>query len=85
MYKVYILYSKSSHKIYIGQTNDLEDRFRLLNLGRVRSTAPYLPWELIGYIDKPNRSESVIPERKLKNLNREDLEKFILKYFNINL
>ena len=68
-----------------SQTNDLEDRFRLHNLGRVRSTAPYLPWELIGYIDKPNRSESVIPDRKLKNLNREDLEKFILKYFNINL
>ena len=68
-----------------SQTNDLEDRFRLHNLGRVRSTAPYLPWELIGYIDKPNRSESVIPERKLKNLNREDLEKFILKYFKSNL
>ena len=68
-----------------SQTDDLDDRFRLLNLGRVRSTAPYLPRELIGYIDKPNRSESVILERKLKNLNREDLEKFILKYFNINL
>ena len=85
MYKVYILYSKSSRKIYIGQTNDLDDRFRLHNSGRVRSTAPYLSWELIGSIDKPNRSESVILERKLKNLNREDLGKFILKYFNISI
>ncbi len=73
------------NRIHIGQTNDLDVRFRLLNSGRVRSTAPYLPWELIGYIDKPNRSESVILERKLKNLNREDLGKFILKYFNISI
>ena len=51
--------------------------------GRVeKSTKPYAPWELIGFIEKNSRSEAVILEKKLKNLNTIDLKKFIIKYFN---
>jgi putative endonuclease len=52
------------------------------NSGFVKSTKPFLPWQIVGFIEKPSRSEAVILERKLKNLNTEDLKKFILKYFN---
>jgi putative endonuclease len=45
-----------------------------------KSTAPYKPWRMILFIEKVSRGEAMILERKLKNLNTEDLEKFIVKY-----
>ena len=47
------------------------------------STSPYVPWELILTIAKESRSEAMILEKKLKNLNSEDLIKFIIKYRGI--
>jgi hypothetical protein len=41
-----------------------------------------VPWEIVGFIEKESRSDATILERKLKNLNSEDLKKFILKYFD---
>ena len=35
---------------------------------------------MIGSIEKGTRSEAMILEKKLKNLNTEDLKKFILKH-----
>ena len=81
MYYVYILKSILHNKFYIGQTNNLHCRFKLHNSKKVKSTAPYCPWILIGHLSKDSRSASIILERKLKNLNREDLIKFIDKYF----
>ncbi|MCB0819876.1 MAG: GIY-YIG nuclease family protein [Bacteroidetes bacterium] len=80
MYQVYILFSKQNNRYYIGQTADLPARLERHNSGLVPSTRPYLPWDLLLNIPKPNRSEAVILERKLKNLNSEDLKKFIEKY-----
>jgi putative endonuclease len=45
-----------------------------------KSTAPYIPWVKVLVIEKPTRSEAMILEKKLKNLNSEDLRKFITKY-----
>ena len=81
MYQVYILQSIKFNRFYIGQTECLSNRIDLHNNGKVKSTFPYRPWRIIGTISKGTRSESVILERKLKNLNREDLIKFIKKYF----
>ena len=44
---IYVLYSRTYDRIYIGQTNDLNKRQERHNTGRVRSTKPYVPWELI--------------------------------------
>jgi len=38
------------------------------------------PWTEILVIEKPNKTEAMALERKLKNLNRERLELFIKKY-----
>lgn len=81
MFFVYILFSKSRSRFYIGQTSAIEKRLEKHNAGEVKSTAPYRPWDLIGYLQKPSRSEAMILEKKLKNLNSEDLRKFIRKYF----
>ncbi len=82
IYYTYILYSPSHKRYYIGQTNNLAGRIVRHNNGLVTSTKPYKPWELVGSIEKTGRKEAMQLERKLKNLNTEDLEKFIRKYFN---
>lgn len=80
-YFTYILYSGISTRYYIGQTQEVWARLERHNSGFVRSTKPYIPWEIVGYIEKPTRKEAMDLERKLKNLNTEDLKRFINKYF----
>ena len=82
MFYVYILFSKKSNRYYIGQTNDITRRLHRHNSGYELATAPYVPWQLECIIEKATRSESVILEHKLKNLNTVDLKKFIHKYKN---
>jgi putative endonuclease len=66
MYKVYILYSKSCSKHYIGQTDNLENRLFRHNSGLSLSTKSGNPWELIYQIQLPTRSEAMLLERKIK-------------------
>jgi putative endonuclease len=80
MFYVYILLSSITNRYYIGQTSNLEDRLLRHNSGYEKSSAPYAPWCLLLSLEKPTRSEAIILERKLKNLNTEDLEKFIAKH-----
>lgn len=82
MYYVYILYSTDFDKYYIGQSNDITKRLKQHNNGYVNSTAPYLPWKLVGFIEKNSRSEAVQLETKLKNLNKMRLKTFIDKYLS---
>jgi putative endonuclease len=77
---VYILYSESYDRYYIGQTKDVNDRLRRHNNGFEKFTAPYKPWMLKCIIEKATRSDATIPEKKLKNLNKEKLKRFIAKY-----
>ena len=79
-YYVYILYSASADRYYIGQTNDIEDRLKRHNSGAERATHPYTPWEIIWYTEKPDRSAAMTLEKKLKNLSRERIQNFIQKY-----
>jgi putative endonuclease len=81
-YFTYILYSPSKDRYYIGHTKNPFKRFTEHNSGYVKSTAPYVPWTLIGFLEKQSKSEANVLELKLKNLNRPDLQKFINKYFN---
>jgi putative endonuclease len=77
---VYILYADAHQRYYIGQTSDVISRLSRHNNGMEKSTAPYKPWRIILFIEKSSRGEAMILERKLKNLNTEDLERFIIKY-----
>ena len=79
-YIVYINYSEAFDKYYIGQTANFESRLLIHNSGLVKSTKPYMPWINVLQITKPTRSESLLLERKLKNLNRIRLVAFIDKY-----
>jgi putative endonuclease len=77
---VYILYSNSHQRYYIGQTADLTKRLIRHISGYESSTKPYAPWKMVCCILKPSRGEAMVLERKLKNLNTADLTKFITKY-----
>ncbi|MFW2478369.1 MAG: GIY-YIG nuclease family protein, partial [Sediminibacterium sp.] len=50
------------------------------NSGYESATSPYIPWVLVCLIEKPTRSEAMLLEKKLKNLNRQRLLAFIEKY-----
>ena len=77
---VYILYSPSSDYFYKGQTDDLEDRLYRHNAGFEKATSDGFPWLLLWRTKKESRSEAKILEAKLKNLSRERLIDFMLKY-----
>jgi putative endonuclease len=82
IFYTYILYSESHNRFYIGQTSNIKDRLNRHNSGHEKSTKPFTPWKIIGHSEKNSRSEAMILEKKLKNLNSEDLLKFIDKYFD---
>ena len=48
-YYTYILLSLKSHIFYFGSTNNIENRLKLHNSGRVRFTRPHIPWKLVWY------------------------------------
>jgi len=46
----------------------MEGRIEMHNQGYIQSTASKRPWKLLAYKIVDSRSESVVMERKLKNL-----------------
>jgi|GEM_PF-5101951 len=70
---VYILYSESAGKYYVGQTPDLETRLLFHNeLSKNSYTSRYRPWTLKQAIEVPNLSiarkmENYIKKRKSRN------------------
>jgi putative endonuclease len=66
MYSIYILESQSSGKLYIGQTNNLQDRIKRHNSNQNLATKNKGPWKLLFFLEFNSRSEAVLMERKLK-------------------
>ena len=66
MHYTYILLSKKCHKFYFGSANDLLERFRLHNSGKVTSTKPYIPWQLVWYAGFSTEKEARKFEQYLK-------------------
>lgn len=67
MFKMYVLYSKTKERFYIGQTKDLEDRITRHNGGRVKSTKFGAPWIIIHAEEYKTRKEAVQREQFLKS------------------
>jgi len=58
MYYVYVLQSLKDNKLYIGQTDKLEDRFKAHNQGKVRATKSRTPFKLIFYEAFSNKTDA---------------------------
>ena len=80
MFTVYILYSFSKDKYYIGQTNNLIHRIERHNENRVRATKFRGPWQLLYSEEYATRGEALKRERFLKS--RKD-RKFIEQIITI--
>ncbi len=81
-YTVYILYSKSSNKLYYGQTNNLVDRLDRHAKGEVPATKAGRPWGLLFHSSHATRYESMREEKKWKNVHGQQkallrIQKFI--------
>jgi len=68
MFYIYILMSLKNRKIYIGQTNNLNDRLSRHNKGQCFSTKPYRPYKLIYFEIYQSRLEAMKRERYFKSL-----------------
>ncbi len=73
MYYVYILKSLKNGFIYVGSTENMENRINRHNSGKVKSTQFYKPWELKEVREYSTRSEAVREERFLKSGQQKEL------------
>ena len=77
----YILKSKTSGKLYKGQTENLESRLAQHNAGKTKSTIFGIPWILVYYESFPNRKEALMREKYFKTaagrrfINKLELDK----------
>jgi putative endonuclease len=67
-FSVYVLYSPSFNKIYVGSTSDLETRLLSHNdLATKGYTVRYRPWTLIHSETFRTKREALLRERQLKS------------------
>ena len=66
MFTVYILYSVSLKKYYVGQTNNYERRINDHNSRQSKYTSKGIPWILIYKEEKSDRTESIKLEITIK-------------------
>jgi putative endonuclease len=66
MYKLYVLQSEKTKRYYIGQTEDLNERFLKHNSGSVKSTKNGIPWSVVYTEDYDNRTDALIREKEIK-------------------
>jgi len=64
---VYVLRSKTSGKLYVGLTSDVERRLVAHNAGKNRSTARQKPWEVAVSVEFRAEPPAVRFERYLKS------------------
>ena len=80
-FQVYVLFSDSLGKIYIGQTQSLDDRLAIHNNPGLNNmwTAQGIPWIWLGSIKVKDRGIAMLLERRLKGLKNPKRVKAILE------
>jgi putative endonuclease len=80
---VYILFNQSKNFIYIGYSENLKQRFKEHNLGKVKSTKHYKPLDLIFYEAYKNMKDAKRREKYLKtNKGKTSLATMLKDYFS---
>jgi len=67
-YFVYILYSPSRDRYYVGHTHDLPQRIDQHNAGRTTSTKSGRPWSIVYSEKLPDKSAAAKRELEIKNM-----------------
>ena len=66
MYFVYILYSKTFDRYYVGHCEEMAARLGRHNAGQVTSTKPYKPWEVVYVEQFESRAAAAAREKEIK-------------------
>ena len=75
---VYIIYSSSHDKYYVGQTNNVNNRLIRHNKGLEKYTRKGTPWILKAFKGFPTRKQAMNEERRIKNFkSRKRIELWI--------
>jgi putative endonuclease len=82
MFRVYLLYSPSSTKTYVGFTNDIERRMQEHNFTERKGfTLRYRPWVLVYSEIFEKKSDAMQREKFFKSgFGREEVKKIISNY-----
>lgn len=75
MYFVYLLKSSVNNDLYIGSTEKVDNRIKLHNSGKAKSTRAYRPWILLEIRKFNTRVEAVRLERFLKTGQQKEILK----------
>jgi putative endonuclease len=67
MYNVYILYSQTYRRYYIGSTKDIPSRLARHNAGHSPSTKAYRPWTLVYSESFQSLADARKRETEIKN------------------
>ena len=84
MYFVYILFSISSGKTYVGFTNNIERRLQEHNFTESTGfTLRYRPWTLIRTEEYATKQEAMKREKFLKTgRGRDQIKKYVSNYLD---
>lgn len=83
MWYVYVLRSKKDNQFYIGMTNNLKERFRSHNLGKVTATQFRYPFEIVYYEAHHNKLDAAAREQFLKTgWGRNWIKKTLFQFLN---
>ncbi len=66
MFNLYILWSQSRTRFYVGHSADLDDRLLRHNEGRSKATKAGGPWQLVHQETYDSKSEAVRRELEIK-------------------
>ncbi|MBU0531212.1 GIY-YIG nuclease family protein [Patescibacteria group bacterium] len=76
MHYVYVIWSESAKRKYIGSTSDLKKRLLCHNTGLVTSTKTFIPWKLIFYEAHSDKMLAILSEMFYKTAQgRRQLKK----------
>jgi putative endonuclease len=78
MYYVYILYSESFDRYYVGHCEEIHARLNRHNSKAVPSTKPYLPWKLVYHEEFSSRSRASARELEIKNKKSRKYIEFLI-------
>lgn len=79
MYIVYVLQSQLNKQLYVGFTENLEQRIATHNRGEVRSTKAYRPWNCIFHECYTNKADAIRREQYLKTTAGKRALKLMLR------
>lgn len=63
----YILKSKTTKRFYVGHCSKLNERLLWHNLGLTKSTKYGIPWEIVDFEKKEDRSQAILREKQIKS------------------